>query len=57
MGRGQHSERESLSTDHKSWRASGVPEGLRECLVVAEAGVGGEKSEHRALKAPTRISG
>lgn len=44
MGRGQHSERESLSTDHKSWRASGVPEGLRECLVVAEAGVGGEKS-------------
>ena len=40
-GVGSCSERESLSTDHKSWRASGVPKGLRECLVVAEGGGGG----------------
>lgn len=47
-GRGQRSQRESLSADHKSWRASGVPKGLRECLVMAE-GVEGRIREHRAL--------
>ena len=43
--------------DHKSWRASGVPKGLRECLVVAAGGWGMRIKEHRALKAPTRMSG